>query len=67
MTRSDVDAEIAQIMARAAALPKLNRADYAYPEQLIDAEIALVVKHSRISAERLFAMFHDPDEENLDA
>ncbi len=43
---ADVDAAFADVMARAAALPDLDRADYYYGDQYVDALIELVVEKS---------------------
>lgn len=45
---TDMDAAFADVLARAAALPELNRADYYYEDQYVDALIELVVEHSTL-------------------
>ncbi len=46
--RQDLDAAFAEVLARAAALPDLPVADYNSADELVDAQIKLVVEHSNV-------------------
>lgn len=46
--RQDLDAAFADVLARAAALPSLPAAEYNSADELVDAQIKLVVEHSTV-------------------